>query len=287
MTLLILIVLFVGNGEASDIKTRAEAVVAIDRNERGGSGAKAIRDSFRLIDDRELKPPSLKTYDTRTLEVLFDAVAIVSDRNPRPELFQALDDIFEECLQRGFVGNMIDGLYSRYVHQREINKVRMLCERFPSKTCQLPNIVGPPTGSKEGPAVYTVSEDGKTLTYRPVNLAGPMIVSAVSPGCHFSHDIVKLIEADPALIRLFRDHAINVESASYSLDAEDLARANRKGRFRYEILYRASSWKGFDFSSTPQFYFVKDGKIAHMINSVKPSEFKGRLKEGLAKIGIQ
>lgn len=287
MNLLVLVVLFASNGEASDIKTRAEAVVTIDRNERSGSDAEAIRDSFRLIEDHELKPPRLKNYDTRTLEVLFDAVSIASDRNPRPELSRALDDIFEECLQRGFIGNMIDGLYSRYVHQREMHKVRVLCERFPSKTCYLPNIVEAPAGSKEGPAVYTVSENGKTLTYRAVDLAGPIIVSAVSPGCHFSNDIVKLIEADPILIGLFRDHAVNIESAPYSLDAEDLAQANRKGRFRYEILYRAAGWKGFELSSTPQFYFVKDGKIAHMINGVKPSEFKERLKEGLSKIGLQ
>ena len=86
----------------ADIKARAEAVVTIDRNQLGDPdqmGA-AIRESFRLIEERELKPRLLKTYDTRTLEILFEAVAIASELIKQPKLLGVLEDIFQECVNQ-------------------------------------------------------------------------------------------------------------------------------------------------------------------------------------------
>jgi hypothetical protein len=68
---------------------------------------------------------------------------------------------------------------------------------------------------------------------------------------------------------------------------EELTRANREGDFRYDVLYQAQEWKGFDFNSTPQFFFVRNGKIEYAIKSGKTAEFKARLAEGLAKIGLR
>jgi hypothetical protein len=272
----------------ADIKARAEAVITIDRNQQGDPvqvGA-AIRESFRLIEERELEPRLLKTYDTRTLEILFEAVAIASDRLKEPTLLTVLEDVFQECVSRGFVGNMIDQLYMRYIQARELGKVRKLNERFPSKARELPDIVEPDAGPKEGPAVYAISHDGRTLTYMPVDLTGPMIVSVVSPGCHFSRDVVAEIESDPKLSKLFTDHAINIEPAPYRLDAGELARINRNGKFRYTILYREAGWKGFTFSAIPRFYFVRHGKIVHEIDDVTPQDLRAKLAEGLKKVGL-
>lgn len=273
---------------SAELKTRAEVVISIDRNQRGSPGrvVAAIRESFRLIETHELEPRLLKTYDTRTLEILFDAVAIASDCLQRPKLLTVLEDIFQECLRRGFVGDMIDQLHSRYIKRRELGKARKLYERFPSKSRELPEIIEPEVGRKERPAVYTVSQDGRTLTYTPVDLTGPMIVSVVSPGCHFSNAVVGMIESDPKLSKLFMDHAISIEPAAYSLATEEITKVNRKGKFRYSILYRESDWKDFSFSTIPQFYFVSGGRIVHQFDAVTPPEFRARLAEGLKKLGL-
>ncbi len=276
-------------GEAPDIKARAEAVVSIDRNQRGDpdEAIAEIADSFKRIEDRELEPKLLKTYDTRTLETLFEAVSTASEHIPRPELLKTLEDIFGECLARGFIGKMPERLYSHYVMGRHWRKARELDERFPSEPRRLPAVVEPADPPGDVPAVYVVSQDGKTLTYQRIDLTGPIIVSAVSPGCHFSADIVKIIEADPKLVRLFKNHAVNVDAASYGVDGEEFARINREGRFRYDVLFRDSGWKGFDFSSTPRFYFVKGGKILHAISNVPAAEFKAKLAEGLERVGLK
>ncbi|MBI5209354.1 MAG: hypothetical protein HY927_05205 [Elusimicrobia bacterium] len=289
MKLLLIIAFAAHAGETSDIKARAEAVVSIDRNWRGDADAAIakITESFKLIEDRELEPRLLKTYDTRTLETLFEAVSTASEHIPRPELLKTLEDILDECLRRGFLGKLPDRLYKHYVMQRRWRKARELNERFPNTPRTLPDIAEPPDAPSDIPAVYTVSGDGKTLTYRRIDLAGPIIISAVSPGCHFSVEAVKIIEADPKLAKLFDDHAVNIDAASYGIDGEEFARINREGRFRYDVLYRDSGWKGFDFSSTPQFYFVKGGKIAHVVRNVPPAELKERLAEGIGIVGLK
>ena len=98
--------------------------------------------------------------------------------------------------------------------------------------------------------------------------------------------VATVIEADPKLVSLFREHSVNIEPALYSLDAQGLASVNRRGTFRYDILYLASGWKGFEFSGTPQFYFVKGGEVIYKIAGAKQQDFRGRLAEGLAKVGL-
>ena len=284
MSVLLLLALSAATAPSPDIKVRAEAVVTVCRN--GPRSALAISDAFRQIQSQELTPDQLRTYDTRTLEVLFDAVAGASEQLQRPELLQPLEDIFQESLRRGYVGDMVDVLYARYIQQRDWEEARKLNERFPSEVRQLPQIVGPSVTKADVPAIYTVSRDGSTLTYAPVDLAGPIIVSVVSPQCHFSEDLVRLIEGAPDLSRLFRKYAVNIDPSTYGVDAAELAHVNRKGRFRYSVLYRGAGWKDFDFSHTPQFYFVKGGAILYKFDGVDKDDFRARLAEGLAKIGL-
>lgn len=272
---------------ASDLKARAEAVVTLDRNNRTDDGEKLIAEAFARIDEAELSPERLKTYDTRTLEVLFDAAATTLEHGPRPELMKPLEDIFNASLRgRGFYGHMPERLYGLYIQRRELDKARKLDRDFPMRNRVMPKIVEPAFGRREGPAVFTVSPDGKTLTYKRVDLTGPMIVSSVSPGCHFSNDAVKLLLEDPKLSKVFKERSINIESAAYSLEADDLAAENRKGPLRYDIVYKPSGWKGFDFRGTPHFYFVKDGRVLHEIDGLDPAKFKKDFADGLAKIGL-
>lgn len=127
MKLLLFLTLSAFAGEPSDIKARAEAVVAIDRNRAGGDAVIAkIADSFKLIRDEELESHRLKGYDTRTLEVLFEAVSAASEHMPRPESLKVLEGIFNECLSRGYYGEMPDRLYSHYIAQRLWAKARGL-----------------------------------------------------------------------------------------------------------------------------------------------------------------
>jgi hypothetical protein len=56
------------------IKNKAERVITIQRNEHRGL-EKTIPAAFDAIDSADLTPDRIKTYDTRTLELLFEAAS--------------------------------------------------------------------------------------------------------------------------------------------------------------------------------------------------------------------
>jgi hypothetical protein len=267
-----------------ELKARAEDVITLDRNERHGTGAEKIKETFARIEPSELEPARLKSYDTRTLELLFEAVSIASDRLDRPELLTPMEKIFDECYRRSFIGGMVEELYKKYIHLRELGKARKLADNWPSDSRRLPKIIEPDPPPMDSPAVFVVSSDGKTLTYTPVDLSQPKIITVIDPDCHFGHDLMALIKSDPQLGDAFKKYAVYIDPAWYSLDAEEWARLNAKGVIHYDVLYRASGWKGFDFEGVPHFYFVKDGKIIFSIVDVLPAEFKAQFLEGLSKL---
>lgn len=270
----------------TDLKTRAEAVVTVERNLHGAKRQAAMAAAFKQIEPAELEAPALKTYDTRTLEVLFEAVDAVADDLDRPDLTPVLERVMRASIEHGWLGHMAEQLFSRYVRERDLKKARSLADEFESKSMQLPNIVEPSTPAPATAAIYRISADGKTLTYEPVDLSKTMIVSAVSPGCHFSNDVVALIDADPWLSAVIRKYAVNIEAAPDEIDADELAAINRKGGLQYSVLYRESGWNGLKFNLTPRFYFLKDGKVVYKIADVLPPEFKERFKEGFAHLGL-
>lgn len=272
---------------ARRVKADAERVITFQRNGGPDDDAKIVS-AFDRITPEQTSPAKLKSYDTRTLELLFTAADLTADVRDRPELTRVLEDIFQEALGRGFVGDMIAQMHRRYVAERQWGKDRALFQRFPSKERELPEIVEPAAVALDGPAAYDVSPDGKSLTLEAVDLVSrPLIVAVVDPGCHFSQDADAVIAADPELASAFARSAVNIYPAHYELDAEEVAQANRKGKARVRILYKASGWKGFDFRGTPHFYFLKDGKVVDEIEGMHPAKFAAELKRGVARLGLR
>lgn len=272
---------------ARRVKANAERVITFQRN--GGPDDKdKIAGAFDRIAPADMAPAKLKSYDTRTLELLFEAVALTADMRDRPELTRVLEDIFQEALSRGFVGDMITQMHRRYVAERQWGKDRALFQRFPSKERELPEIVEPASVALDGPAAYDVSEDGKRLTLEAVDLVSrPLIVAVVDAGCHFSQDADAAIAADPELASAFAGSAVHIYPAHFELNSDEVAQTNRKGKARVRILYKASGWKGLDFRGTPHFYFLKDGTVVDEIEGMHPTKFAAELKRGVARLGLR
>lgn len=268
------------------VKADAERVITLQRNGGPDDDAKLVS-AFDRIEPAETAPAKLKSYDTRTLELLFTAADLIAGMSDRPELTRVLEDIFQEAYSRGFVGDMIEQLHVRYVAERRWNKAKELFQRFPAKERELPEIVEPASVALDGPAVYDVSADGKRLTLEAVDLVSrPLIVAVVDPGCHFSQDADAAIAADPKLAEAFAGSALNIYPAHFDLNADEVAETNKKGNRRVRILYKASGWKGFEFMGTPHFYFLKDGKIVDEIYGIDPSKFAAELKRGVSRLGL-
>lgn len=272
---------------AGSVKADAERVITLQRNGEPGDDAN-ISDAFGRIKPVDLASGKLKSYDTRTLELLFEATAVAADIRHRPELSRVMEDIFQEAVSRGFVGDMIGQLHRRYVGERRWTEARTLYERFPSKERRLPEIVEPTSVPLGGPAAYAVSPDGGRLTLEAVDLVSrPLIVTVVDVGCHFSRDADAAIAADPALAAAFAANSVEIYPAHYDLDAEEIAETNRTGKRSVKILYKASGWNGLIFNGTPHFYFLKGGKVVDEIEGMRPKSFAAELRRGVARLELK
>lgn len=274
------------HGAGERLKGKAERVITLYRDE-GPEGEEKIAGAFARIEIEDAESARLKSYDTRTLELLFQAVYLGESIRDRPELAGVLERVYREELARGFIGDM-PRMYERFVASRQWAKARELAASFPSKERELPEIVEPASVPLDGPAVYDVSPDGKRLTLEAVDLVShPLVVAVVNPGCHFSVDADAAIAADPMLSEALERNALNVYAAAFTLDADEIAETNRSGKRRVKILYKPSGWKGLDFRNTPHFYFLRDGKVVDEILGINPAAFIGELKRGIAKLGLE
>ncbi len=272
---------------ATTARSKAERVITIQRNERGGAEKeKSFLTAFAAFRPAELAPERIRSYDTRTLELLFEATGLVAVSSDRPDLTTLMESMFDEAYRRGFVRrDLVRLLHMRYVVERDWRKARALYARLKWKELEVPE-VRDASAPITGPAVYDVSEDGKVLTLRPVDIVShPTIVAVVDGGCHFSQDAETAISADAKLSQALVENAIYVDPSLHVIDPDAIAESNRMHKYKVRILYKGSAWPGLDFSSTPHFYFLKDGRVVHEVPGMD-SNIAAKLREGLAKLGL-
>jgi hypothetical protein len=269
---------------AMAVKEKAERVLTIQRNERGDS-ERLIAEAFATLTAAELDSTAIKSYDTRTLELLFQATTVVANDASRSDLIPVMETIFGEAYGRGFVGDMIEQLHRAFVRERDWDKAKALQLRFPWKALNVPEVhVG--SGPVDGPAVYEVSHDGKVLTLQQVDIASrPIIVAVVSGGCHFSQEADAAIAADPRLSQALAEIAIYVDASPSASNLTAIAENNRTQKYKVRVLHKASGWPGLDFRRTPSFYFLKDGHIVHSVVGMGPN-LAAELRMGLTKLGL-
>jgi len=266
------------------VKGKAERVITIQRNEHRDV-EKNIAAAFAALSASELGPERIKSYDTRTLELLFEATALAADYSDQPGLTALMETAFEETYRRGFVRDMPEQLYKRYVAERAWDKARALYARFPWKGLEVPE-VREASASVDGPAVYEVSEDGTALTLQPLDIASrPTIVAVVSGGCHFSREAEAAIAADPRLSQALAESAIYIDPSVHAINLDEIAENNRTQKQKVRVLYKASGWPGLDFRRTPRFYFLKDGRVVHEVLGMGPN-IAAELRAGLVKLGL-
>jgi hypothetical protein len=252
------------------VKEKAERVLALERNDRQVFQRRGP-ELYAALTPAELAPARVKTYDTRTLELLFEATFVAADASDRADATPLMEAILDELYRRAFLReDLVAMLDARYVTDRDWEKARALYARFPWKGLAVPEI-HESTARIEGPAVYDVSNDGRSLTLVPVDIVSrPIVVAIVSGDCHFSNDADAAIAAAPDLARALAAHTLYIDPSLQSIHLEAIAESNRASDRKLHVLYRARGWPGLDFRRTPHFYFLKDGRIVDEIVGSDP-----------------
>jgi len=236
-----------------------------------------------LLGQNAFAPGELAAFDDRTLK---DAYALASHFNfytPSSKSLAAQEEILAALGKRGLANEeKVQDLHNYLLDSKLFTKASALKELYPSFELQS---VPPITGSlavKPGEAAVFYTKDGvASLEIRKVKKNGRRILVAARPDCHFAHDALTAIEKDPELRAVFSKYALTLTP---QMDFGALGSWNKAHRLKYLVANSASDWPGVDFSLSPSFYFIRNGKILHTVPGWADEDPFDDIYAGLAKL---
>ena len=104
---------------------------------------------------------------------------------------------------------------------------------------------------------------------------------AAFPGCHFADQALEAIDNDAELGPVFRKYALPLASR---VDFSSLGNWNTAHKLQYQVTVSNGDWPGIDFTSSPVFYFIKNGKILHEAPGWSDKDSFRGIYEGLVKL---
>ncbi|HNW43272.1 MAG TPA: hypothetical protein PKI19_02135 [Elusimicrobiales bacterium] len=209
-------------------------------------------------------PETLAGYDAGTLKNAYKLAANINFYTPYAEMLAAQAAILAALEQRGLANeNKVRDLHERLLDSKKFAEAEALRAHYPAYALQKvpPLTAGPAAGPGEAAVYYT--RDGETgLALENVVKVGTRIIVAASPGCHFAENALDEIEKDAELSAVFGRHALLLTS---KVDFGALGQWNQAHKMQYRVASDNRDWPGVDFSFSPGFYFLKDGKIVHTV----------------------
>ena len=226
---------------------------------------------------------NLAAYDNKSLKNAYDLASYFTFYTPDKESLAVQDGILAELGKRGLANeDKVGNLHQSLLNFKLFAKASALKERYPAyELQQVPPITGSPR-VKPGEAAVYYTKDGKTaLELRKVKKGGRRILVAGNPGCHFAAEALGSIEKDPELGPVFKKYALPLTSR---VNFSSLGSWNTAHKLQYLLTASDKDWPGVDFSFSPTFYFIKDGKIVHTVRGWSDEEPFNGLYEGLARL---
>lgn len=231
---------------------------------------------------------TLKRYSDAELVRFYAALANATFLIPEDEnLVTIQENIFREKSARSTPPKSdIEDMYSAYLEARLFDKAAALKKQYPgTKFYSMPEkIISNNASGAIAWRIYTVSDEGKTIQLTALSLEqGPKVVMLMLPGCGVAEEAMKQILADSGLEPVFRQYGavmtkrMNAESVSLW-----------KSHFSFPevyLAYKTSDFPGFDFSASPNIYFLSGGKvISHITGWSK--DWRQKMAKGFESISV-
>jgi hypothetical protein len=137
------------------------------------------------------------------------------------------------------------------------------------------------------PTELAVDPNARVLLRRSVDLQPAQVVVVSHPQCHFSHNAMRDIEADPVLREAFLKHAKWLAPQHDNLEFDAIQRWNREHpEMEHAIAYRDDEWPMIDSWGTPTFYFFKDGAVRAKVEGWPKEGSRTELLAALRQVGL-
>ncbi|WP_395701353.1 hypothetical protein [Aquabacterium sp.] len=134
---------------------------------------------------------------------------------------------------------------------------------------------------------WSFSAGGDVLVESSIDLqTGPRVVVYAAPGCSFCARLSKDLAADPALLALFKAHAIWVDVPDINFSAGYYDEWNRAHpELKIHVILNRRHWPQRRIAATPDLFFLKDGQQVGELLGWTPERMR-QLRDRLAAIGL-
>lgn len=240
-----------------------------------------------------LSEKKLQKYPNKTINRLYKALRSITFLFPDWNTDVLLQEkVLKEKIHRRVYNDYdLEKMYETYLAARMFKKAIGIKNQF-SKV-QFPSM--PETILSDNPSgaklwrVYDVPDDGKTANLKILSLEkGLKVIMTMLPGCSVAEKAMADIMEDSELSKVFKKHGA-VITKTFNAESVSLW----KSHFNLSNVYianKASDFPGFNLSSSPNFYFLKNGKIIFQfvgwggIDELK--ECKAEMHKGFEAISV-
>ena len=252
--------------------------------------AKALAEFYSTNIADEQKPAALQQLPANSVDLLFratyDTAFYTYDQRYVQDMQADLDRL--RALHADELRHYQD-LYTTLVSVRDFDAARAVLASQPKASSDpAPDIVESLVDSGR-PSALVLSESGSSATQQPIQLSGAIDIVVIGhPLCHFSHNAVAAIEADPRLNAVFARHAQWLMPQDGRMQPRVVAPWNVAHPLaRMDYIYRQRDWPAIDTWSTPTFYFFKNGMLVGKLAGWAPNGDGERALRGeLKKLGL-
>jgi hypothetical protein len=231
----------------------------------------------------------------RDVHALFKAAntaffyAMLFDVGSRDEFFNDVRGDQVELERRGVLRDEeLSDVYSGMIGLRKLDEAKEFARRHAQAVLPaIPPVTKDANFEPRRLAVFDLASDQQSLHLHNIDIDERNLIVIVAH-CHFARDAAAQIASDPVLMAaLDSAHVIWLQGSSEPLDIDAMKAWNTQfPRQRLSVAYDNQQWPRIDFSSSPEFFFFKDGRLVSRRDGWSSNTSMDALVESLAAMGI-
>lgn len=234
----------------------------------------------------------LRKYSDTALSHLYDALLRITFFFPDSDNYTNLqENLLEEKILRGKQTNFdVERMHKTYISVRMFEKAFVLRKQFPAAKFQyVPATILDNTNGETTWRVYDVSPGAEKATLETLPIgSGAKVIMAIFPSCPAAENAMDNIMADPEISTVFKRYGVLL---TRRFETKGVLHWRNNYNFpEVYITHKASDFPGIDLHSSPNFYFLKDGKIKFSFdgwsNEKNPNYGLINMRKGLEVISI-
>ncbi|NHZ35862.1 hypothetical protein [Massilia rubra] len=273
-----------GGAQANPIPSAFDRFAQVERAAvRSGvsstASGRTIADAYlRLLPER-YRRKLLGSRNRKSLQQLFNAADIAEFYTGDPRFANHMRDAFDALARIGEHKNSdSQKMYEAYISTEQFSQAASFIQKYPSSHLAMPPTVLGETVRKSGEKLWHVDFDTAEIRQVPfVFPKGLFVIVLSATRCHFTHNAVSDIEADPELQQLLAGRTLWLSRVDRGFDLSQIQSWNQQHpAFTMSLASDLSSWKQIAFWETPTFYFFKDGVL---VDRMSGWPTKGRKQE--------